>query len=173
MSTIYTLPDGRDLVSGIAFECGGIAYPANFFDCASSGDLASHGITSRAGVVVDQVPIGLDRLKANLVADVQIGFEDACAKVVTPGSAMANVYRVQVDAAYRLIAGAITTHPSLAALVGILAPNELGVATIIKSRNEACETDLSRLNAKRFAAKNAILNAGDEASARAAANVDW
>ena len=115
----------------------------------------------------------LDGLKRDLEEAVQTAFDAACGAIVTPGAAMANVYRVQVDAAFRLIAGAISTHPALAALVGVLGPDEASVARIIYARNEECEAQIAALNRKRLVAKAAIEAATTEAGARAAANVAW
>lgn len=112
-------------------------------------------------------------LKRGLSDTVQSEFDAACEAIITPGSAMASVYRVQVDAAYRLIAGAITTHPALASLVGVLGSNEADVAQIIASRNEQCEAAISDLNRKRLMAKALIDAAQTADQARAAASVAW
>ena len=47
---VYNLPDGRRLTQGQAFELGGIRYPKNWLECATSDDLSARGIT------VEEVP---------------------------------------------------------------------------------------------------------------------
>lgn len=42
---IYTLPDGRQLYQGQAFELGGIKYPRNWLQHATLDDLNDRGIT--------------------------------------------------------------------------------------------------------------------------------
>lgn len=117
----------------------------------------------------------LASVKAALVDEVQEQFDALCNHIVTPGSAMASVYRVQVDASYRMIGGLIATHPALAQLVGIdgIGSTELEVANTIAARNEQCEALVSALNRKRLIAKSAIMAAASESAARAAAAVDW
>lgn len=117
----------------------------------------------------------IESLKRELEDAVQSQFDALVGAIVTPGAAMANVYRVQVDAAYRMKAGLIATHPAIAALVGTagLGATEAEVANTIAARNEQCEVLIAGLNAKRLAAKSAIMEAQNEAAARAAAVVDW
>lgn len=177
MVKTYTLPNGDVKHHGDPVILEDVQYGPNWLEIATPGELDAHGIA-----VTDVLPsapvVDLERLKSTLANDVQIAFDAECAKYVTPGWAMRDVYRVQLDAAFRCVAAFKTkqplpTHPSLASLVGILAADELGVANIIMTRNEQCEAAISTLNAKRLIAKDAILKAQNEASARQAANVIW
>lgn len=112
----------------------------------------------------------LDTVKAELKQKVQAEFGADVAAIITPGSAMSNVYRIQVEAAHRLLAGLIQSHPSLAALVGVVGQTESDVARVIKDRNDDCESKIAILNRKRIAGKAAIDAAGTSAIAK---SVDW
>ena len=143
--------------------------------CLSAHDNPSEWAALLGAVQPAAFSVDLAELKRELISQVQRQFDELCGEIVTPGGIMANVYRVQVDAAYRLKAGMITTHPALSSLVGVdgLGATEAAVANTIASKNEQCESAISTLNAKRLGAKSAIMNALDEARARAAAVVNW
>lgn len=171
----YVLPDGRTIAGGKPFELNGCAYAGNWLELSGQSDRDALGITT---AVFNEPAPSLDAVKNALLGRVQMEFETQCGKVVTPGFAMANVYRVQSDEALNYNAKKVASQPlpacpSLEAIVGVLAPTLDEVATIVLQRMQASETAIAALNAKRLAAKLAIQNAPDAASATAAANVIW
>lgn len=115
----------------------------------------------------------LGEVKAFLSGSVQSGFDAACATIITPGSAMASVYRQLVEDAAKVIIDNSQKPDSIVALIGAYGANNVEVATAIMQRDKECIAAMARLNGKRTFAKLAIAAAQDEATARAAAQVDW
>lgn len=95
----FTLPDGRVIGSGVAFEVGGLAFQPNYLDCATDAEIAAHGIVA---AIAPTITLDLATAKARARTAINAAAENERLKYLTPGDGQSLTYGKKLDEA-RLI----------------------------------------------------------------------
>jgi len=119
----------------------------------------------------------LNDVKASLSAAIDAAAERERLKYITPGAGQAMTYQQKADEATRYLAATdpvSSDYPILSAEIGITAAEIGGVAQVIVAAYAQWQMIGAAIEAARLGGKRAIVDAGTEADARAAAAaVTW
>ncbi|MFG1402004.1 hypothetical protein [Xanthobacter sediminis] len=140
---------------------------------------AAEGWVLEDGVLVPPppaAPVNLPALKGTLCAQIDVAAEVERARYITPGAGQAMTYQAKAAEALALAADPApdpAAYPLLSAEVGITAPDLAGVGAVVRGAYAAWQVIGAGIERARLAGKAAVMAAEDEASARAAAAVEW
>lgn len=120
--------------------------------------------------------VDLSALKATLCTQIDAAAEVERARYITPGAGQAMTYQTKAAEALALASDPAldpAVYPLLSAEIGITAPDLAGVGAVVRAAYAAWQVIGAGIERARLAGKAAVLAAEDEATARAAAAVEW
>lgn len=169
MDTVQ-LPGGTVVQPGRPFEFGGVAYPANWIQCATDADLVERGL-QRVTLAPQPAPVvSLQNAKDASCTNIDVAAGDAISMMRSDGLGLSVVYDAQRAEMMEYLALTAANEPTpaelfpvMSALIGIVGANLGAVAETVRLRVTAEAQRLASINAIRLSAK---------ASIRAAASVE-
>jgi hypothetical protein len=174
----FTLPDGRVIGSGVAFEVNGLAFQPNYLDCADDAEIAAHGIVAAVAPVVT---IDLVTAKARARTAINVAAENERLKYLTPGDGQFLTYSKKLDEARLILldaaaADALDSAALKAAFPMIWAsiPSDGATASAVAAVVQAKALQWAQIGAEIEKKRNTLLDAIDAAQTVEAVNaVVW
>lgn len=143
-----------------------------------SEEIFARAIAGEFGPVAPYEPavVDLPALKVALSAQIDAAAEAVRARYITPGSGQAMTYQAKATEAERLAADPApdaATYPLLSAEIGVTGDTLADVGAVVRAAHAQWQIMGGAIERARLAGKAAVMAAGDEAGARAAAEVVW
>lgn len=174
----FTLPDGRVIGSGVAFEVNGLAFQPNYLDCATDAEITAHGIVA---AVASAVTVDLATAKGRARTAINSAAENERLKYLTPGDGQFLTYSKKLDEARLILldaaaADALDSAALKAAFPMIWAsiPSDGATASAVAAVVQAKALQWAQIGADIEKKRNTLLDAIDAAQTVEAVNaVVW